>query len=129
MIPYSPPLADMRFALDELAGLPGIAQLPGCEQASADLVDAVLEEASKLARDVLAPLNDVGDRERARLENGVVRTPAGFKEAYQKYAEGGWNPLPFEPEHGGQGLPVALSTPVLEIWNSAEMGSALGPRL
>ncbi len=129
MIPYSPPLADMRFALDELAGLPAIAQLPGCEQASADLVDAVLEEAGKLARDVLAPLNDVGDRERARLENGVVRTPTGFKEAYQKYAEGGWNALPFEPEHGGQGLPVALSTAVLEMWNSANMGFALCPLL
>jgi alkylation response protein AidB-like acyl-CoA dehydrogenase len=129
MIPYSPPLADMRFALDELAGLPGIAQFPGCEQASADLVDAVLEEASKLARDVLAPLNDVGDRERARLENGVVRTPTGFKEAYQRYAEGGWNALPFEAEHGGQGLPVALSTAVLEMWNSANMGFALCPLL
>ncbi|HEX3500411.1 MAG TPA: acyl-CoA dehydrogenase N-terminal domain-containing protein, partial [Stellaceae bacterium] len=56
MIPYSPPLADMRFALDELAGLPQIARMPGCEQASADLVDAVLDEAAKLARDVLAPL-------------------------------------------------------------------------
>jgi len=129
MIPYSPPLADMRFALDALAGLPEIARLPGCEQASADLVDAVLEEASKLARDVLAPLNDVGDRERSRLENGVVRTPAGFKEAYRKYAEGGWNALPFEPEHGGQGLPVALSTAVLEMWNSANMGFALCPLL
>jgi alkylation response protein AidB-like acyl-CoA dehydrogenase len=129
MIPYSPPLTDMRFALDELAGLPEIARLPGCEQASADLVDAVLEEASKLARDVLAPLNDVGDRERSRLENGVVRTPAGFKEAYRKYAEGGWNALPFEPEHGGQGLPVALSTAVLEMWNSANMGFALCPLL
>src|SRR5229473_4065348 len=129
MIPYSPPLADMRFALDELALLPEIAQLPGCEQASADLVDAVLEEASKLARDVLAPLNDVGDRERARLENGVVRTPTGFKEAYQKYAEGGWNALPFEPAHGGQGLPVALSTAILEMWNSANMGFALCPLL
>src|SRR6266704_3174410 len=118
MIPYSPPLADMQFALDELAGLPEIARLPGCEQASADLVDAVLEEAGKLARDVLAPLNDVGDRERARLENGVVRTPTGFKEAYRKYAEGGWN-----------ALPVALSTAVLEMWNSANMGFALCPLL
>jgi 3-(methylthio)propanoyl-CoA dehydrogenase len=129
VIPYAPPLADMRFALDELAGLPEIALLPGCEQASADLVDAVLEEAAKLARDVLAPLNDVGDRERARLENGVVRTPPGFKEAYRKYAEGGWNALPFEPAHGGQGLPVALSTAVLEMWNAANMGFALCPLL
>src|SRR5260370_17725881 len=75
MIPYSPPLADMRFALDELALLPEIARLPGCEQASADLVDAVLEEASRLARDVLAPLTDVGDPHPARLAHALARPP------------------------------------------------------
>jgi 3-(methylthio)propanoyl-CoA dehydrogenase len=126
---YTAPLADMRFVLEEIAALPEIAGLPGCEQASPDLVDAVLEEAGKLARDVLAPLNVVGDRERARLENGVVRTPAGFREAYARYVEGGWNALPFEPEHGGQGLPFVLSTAVLEMWNSANMGFALCPLL
>ncbi len=126
---YTAPLADMRFVLDEIADLPEIAALPGCEQASPDLVDAVLEEAGKLASGVLAPLNVVGDRERARLENGVVRTPEGFRDAYQRYVEGGWNALPFEPEHGGQGLPFALSTAVFEMWNSANMGFALCPLL
>ncbi|HWG78860.1 MAG TPA: acyl-CoA dehydrogenase, partial [Stellaceae bacterium] len=103
--------------------------LPGCEQATSDVVDAVLEEAGKLAGGVLAPLNRIGDQQASRLENGVVRTPDGFKEAYAKYVEGGWNALPFPPEHGGQGLPMALSTAVLEMWNSANMGFALCPLL
>jgi alkylation response protein AidB-like acyl-CoA dehydrogenase len=126
---YAAPIADMRFVLDEIAGLPEIAALPGCEQASADLVGAVLEEAGKLAQGVLAPLNTVGDKERARLENGVVRTPEGFREAYRTYVEGGWNALPFEAEHGGQSLPIALSTAVAEMWNAANMGFALCPLL
>ncbi len=129
MTDYAAPLADMRFALTEIAGLPEIASLPGLEQASADLVDAVLEEAAKLAGGVIAPLNRIGDKQASRLENGVVRTPAGFKEAYAKYVEGGWNALPFEAEHGGQGLPLALATAVLEMWNSANMGFALCPLL
>jgi 3-(methylsulfanyl)propanoyl-CoA dehydrogenase len=126
---YTAPLADMRFALEEIAQIGEIATLPGCEQASADLVEAILEEAGKLASGVLAPLNRVGDQEGSRLENGVVRTPAGFKEAYRQYVEGGWNALPFPPEHGGQGLPMVLATAVLEMWNAANMGFALCPLL
>ncbi|HEX6842951.1 MAG TPA: acyl-CoA dehydrogenase family protein, partial [Stellaceae bacterium] len=129
MTDYAAPLADMRFALNEIAGIGEIAGLPGCEQATPDVVDAVLEEAGKLAGGVLAPLNRTGDQQASRLENGVVRTPDGFKEAYAKYVEGGWNGLPFPPEHGGQGLPLALSTAVLEMWNSANMGFALCPLL
>ena len=129
MTDYAAPLADMRFALNEIAGIGEIAGLPGCEQATSDVVDAVLEEAGKLAGGVLAPLNRIGDRQASRLENGVVRTPDGFKEAYAKYVEGGWNALPFPPKHGGQGLPMALSTAVLEMWNSANMGFALCPLL
>ncbi|MBV9523892.1 MAG: acyl-CoA dehydrogenase, partial [Alphaproteobacteria bacterium] len=129
MTQYIAPIADMRFALDEIAGLTEIAALPGCEQASADVVAAVLEEAGKLASDVLAPLNASGDRERARLENGVVRTPEGFRQAYRTYVEGGWNALPFAPEHGGQGLPTVLATAILEMWNAANMGFALCPLL
>jgi 3-(methylthio)propanoyl-CoA dehydrogenase len=126
---YTAPLADMRFALEEIAGIGEIARLPHCEQASPDLVDAVLEEAGKLAAGVLAPLNRVGDQQGSRLENGVVRTPQGFKEAYRQYVEGGWNALPFDPEHGGQGLPMVLATAVLEMWNAANMGFALCPLL
>ncbi|MEI9982435.1 MAG: acyl-CoA dehydrogenase N-terminal domain-containing protein [Aliidongia sp.] len=90
MIPYSPPLNDMQFALEEVAALAEIGALPGCEAAAPDTVMAVLDEAAKLARDVLAPLNDIGDKTPARLENGVVRTPPGFKEAYRTYVDGGW---------------------------------------
>jgi 3-(methylsulfanyl)propanoyl-CoA dehydrogenase len=126
---YAAPIADMRFALAEIAGIGAIAELPGCEQASPDVVDAVLEEAGKLAAGVLAPLNRIGDEAGSRLENGVVRTPEGFKDAYDKYVEGGWNALPFPPEHGGQGLPMALSTAVFEMWNSANMSFALCPLL
>ncbi|HYA81418.1 MAG TPA: acyl-CoA dehydrogenase, partial [Methylocystis sp.] len=126
---YAAPLADMRFQLSEIAGLAEIATLPACEQATPDLVDAVLEEAARLASGVLAPLNRIGDEEGSTLENGVVRTPAGFKEAYRHYVEGGWNALPFAPEHGGQGLPLALATAVLEMWNAANMGFALCPLL
>jgi alkylation response protein AidB-like acyl-CoA dehydrogenase len=129
MSDYAAPLADMRFALTEIAGIREIAALPGCEQATDDLVDAVLEEAGKLAGGVLAPLNRDGDQQGSTLENGVVRTPEGFKEAYRHYVEGGWNALPFAPEHGGQGLPMALATAVLEMWNSANMGFALCPLL
>ena len=127
---YTAPLADMRFVLDEMAGLPEIAALPGCEQAAPDLVDAVLDEAGKLARDVLAPLNAVGDRERrACWRTASCARPPGFATPIARYVEGGWNALPFEPEHGGQGLPLALATAVLEMWNSANMGFALCPML
>jgi len=129
MIPYTPPVADMRFVLNEIAGLADLATLPGCEAASPDLVDAILDEAAKLARDVLAPLNRVGDQEGSRLENGVVRTPTGFKEAYRAYVDGGWNALPFDEAHGGQGLPFVVATAVLEMWNSANLAFALCPLL
>ena len=126
---YVAPITDMRFTLRELVGLEDLARLPGCENAAPDLVDAVLEEAGKLASEVLAPLNVVGDKQRALLENGVVRTPEGFKDAYLRYVEGGWNALPFDPEHGGQGLPWAVAIAVAEMWNSANMGWALCPLL
>src|SRR5258708_8367190 len=101
----------MRFALTEIAGIDEIARLPGCEQASPDVVDAVLEEAGKLAGGVLAPLNRIGDRQASRLENGVVRTPHGFKEAYAQYVAGGWNAPPLPPHHCRPGPPPAPPTP------------------
>src|SRR5580704_10498970 len=101
MTSYIAPIADMMFALEHVAGLEEIAALPGCDAAAPEAVAAILEEAGKFAGEVLAPLNGVGDREPSRLENGVVRTPPGFADAYRRYAEAGWNSLPFEPEHGG----------------------------
>ncbi len=125
---YTAPLSEMRFALD-LAGLAEVARLPGAADAAPDLVDAILEEAGKLASEVLAPLNQPGDRESSRLENGVVYTPKGFKEAYRTFVEGGWNSVPFAPEHGGQGLPTLLHMALSEMWNSANMSFALCPLL
>ncbi len=129
MIPYTAPTDDMRFVLNELGLLDQLQSLQGCDEVSADLVDAVLEEAGKLASDILAPINYSGDKERAQIENGVVRTPEGFKEAYRAYVEGGWNSVPFEEEHGGQGLPMAVSAAIQEMWQSANMAWALCPLL
>src|SRR5882762_5418977 len=126
---YAAPLADMRFVLEEVAALDQLATLPGYAAASPDLVDAILDEAAKLAGNELAPLNQPADRAGSVLENGVVRTPPGFREAYARYVEGGWNGLAFDPEYGGQGLPLALAIPVAEMWNSACMSFALCPLL
>src|SRR6266436_3142166 len=85
---YAAPLADMRFVLEEVAALDQLATLPGYEAASPDLVDAILDEAARLAGNELAPLNQPADRAGSVLENGVVRTPPGFREAYARYVEG-----------------------------------------
>ena len=129
MTDYAAPIADMRFTLDHLCGLPEIARLPGYAEATPDLVGQVLEGAGKLAGEVLAPLNQPGDRQGSVLENGVVRTPDGFPAAYRAYAEGGWNGLPFAPEFGGMGLPWVLATAVQEMWQSSNMAFALCPLL
>ena len=129
MTSYAAPLAEMRFVLNDLVGLSEIAALPGCEDASPDLVDAILEEAGKLASGVIAPLNHIGDQQGCVLENGVVRTPEGFSDAYRQFVEGGWNGLPFDPEYGGQGLPWLVSTAVSEVWHAANMAFTLCPML
>ena len=129
MSAYVAPLKDMRFVLNELAGLAEVAKLPGYAEATPDTVDAILEEAARFASEVLDPLNQAGDREGSRLADGEVRTPKGFREAYGKFAEGGWNALPFEPDWGGQGLPKLVATPVDEMWTSANMSFSLCPLL
>ena len=127
MIPYSAPLKDMEFVLNDLGLIDFLLTMPACEDATHDLVSAVLDEANKLASDVIAPLNYSGDKEGATLENGVVHVPKGFTEAYHKYVEGGWNAVPFDPEYGGQGLPMTISTAVNEMWQSANIAWALCP--
>jgi alkylation response protein AidB-like acyl-CoA dehydrogenase len=122
---YTAPLADMRFALREVAGLGKIASLPGYEHATDDTIDAVLEEAAKLAGNGLAPLNRDGDKVGATLENGVVRTAPGFAAIYKEFVEGGWNSLPFDPAFGGQGMPWLLAATVQEMWQAANMGFGL----
>ena len=126
---YTAPIRDMEFVLTELADLAGIAGLPGYEQATPDLVSAVLEEAGKLAAEVLAPLNQIGDRDGSHAVEGEVRTPEGWKEAYRKFVEGGWNGLPLTPDYGGQGLPWLVATAVNEMWHAANMAFSLCPML
>ncbi|MBK5912102.1 acyl-CoA dehydrogenase [Rhodothalassium salexigens] len=126
---YAAPVKDMRLALDVAAGIEDLARIPQFSEASADLVDAVLDEAGKLAAETMAPLNALGDRQGAQWDNGVVRMPEGFKDAYDEYVNGGWNGLTFTTEHGGQGLPFALGLAVQETWASANMALSLCPLL
>jgi alkylation response protein AidB-like acyl-CoA dehydrogenase len=130
MSTYHAPLKDMLFVMKELAGLEQVGKLPGFEDATPDTVTAILEEAAKFANEVLDPLNASGDREGATLvEGGGVKTPTGFKEAYRKFAENGWNGLTKNPDHGGQGLPQLVATAVEEMWHGANLAFALCPLL
>jgi alkylation response protein AidB-like acyl-CoA dehydrogenase len=129
MTDYVAPLADVRFAVTKLAGLDEVIALPGCEEISADLVDSIFEEAGRFAGGVLGPLNVIGDRQGSRLENGVVRTPEGWAEAYKGFVDGGWNAVPFDPDFGGQGLPWVVATALQEMWTSANMAFSLCPML
>ena len=129
MTSYHAPVNDMGFVLRQLVGLDRLAALPGFDMVDDDLVEAVLDQAAKLTGDVLAPLNRDGDIHGCTLENGVVRTPAGFKAAYDHYVEGGWNALPFTPDFGGQGMPWAVAFAVQEMWQSANMAFGLCPLL
>jgi len=130
MSSYRAPMQEMRFVMNELAGLEQVGKLPGYEDATPDTVAAILEEASKFATEVLDPLNAVGDREGATWqEGGKVKTATGFKDAYRRFAENGWNGLTKNPEHGGQGLPQLVATAVEEMWHGANMAFALCPLL
>ena len=129
MIPYTAPTRDMRFVINDLGLLPAIQTLPGCEDTNAELVDAVLEEAGKLAGGVLAPINMSGDQQGATLENGVVRTADGFADAYRQFVDGGWNSIPFDPDYGGQGLPWLVGIAAEEMWISANNAWSLCPML
>ena len=122
MSTYRAPLTEMHFVLTEIAGLDQIASLPGFEEATPDVVAAILDEAAKFATEVLDPLNAAGDREGSRrLDDGTVKTPAGFKDAYFKFCENGWNGLTKTTEYGGQGLPHLVGTPVEEMWHSSNL--------
>ena len=125
MSEYKAPLRDMHFVLQELAGLAEIAKLPGCEEINAELVDQILESSAKFASAVLSPLNKPADKEGSKWDKGNVTTPKGFKEAYRQFVEGGWNALQAPAEHGGQGLPKIVSTPVVEMWKSANLSFSL----
>ena len=129
MTSYAPPLADIRFVLDRVARLDEVTGLPGLEHATPDVAEAILEAAGQLAAEVLAPLNATGDRQGSVLENGVVRTPEGFRDAYRRYAEGGWNGLVFPERWGGQDLPWTLNAAASEMWHGANLAFQLWPLL
>ena len=121
---YQAPIDDMKFVLRHLVGIDRVAAMPGYDMVSDDLVDAVLDEAGKLAGEVIAPLNHSGDMTGSvRNDDGSVTTPPGFREAWAAMAEGGWVGLNADPEHGGQGLPQCVSAAVNEMWNSANISA------
>lgn len=129
MADYNAPLKDMKLTLNHVARMPELALKPGFEDASADMVDAILEEASRVARDVVSPTNREGDEQGVRLQDGKVVCPESFAGVYEQYMEGGWGSLQYDPEYGGQGLPFLLSIPVMEMWHSANMAWGLCPML
>ena len=129
MSAYAAPLKDMKFVLNELAGLAEVAKLPGYADATPDTVEAILQEAGNFASGVLDPINHSGDQEGSKWTESGVKTPKGFREAYRQYIDGGWAALPFEPEWGGQGLPKLVATAVEETLTSSNMSFTLCPLL
>nr|WP_298931754.1 acyl-CoA dehydrogenase [uncultured Erythrobacter sp.] len=129
MTPYTPPTQDQLLAIRVNAGIEEIAASEKYAHAEADLVEAIVDGVGQFAAGEFAPLNRIGDLEGAKLENGVVRLPDGFKEAYDSYVEQGWNAIASPEAHGGQGLPFTLSCNVLENLGSANMAFCLLPML
>jgi alkylation response protein AidB-like acyl-CoA dehydrogenase len=125
---YVTPIDDMMLAMETAAGLDDLIT-DGTITTDKDTIRAVIEEAGKFGAAVLEPLNWSGDREGAKLVNGAVQTPKGFKEAYAAFAEAGWTALPCAEEHGGQGLPQMVAMAAAEIWNATNMGFGLCPLL
>ncbi len=117
---YTPPLRDLRFVLHETLKIDARPEIEGYAELTPDITGAILEEAGKLASDILAPLNAAGDRG-CTLENGVVRTPEGFGAAFDALREGGWPSLECDPDYGGQGLPNVIALSVGEMQSAANM--------
>src|SRR3954447_10561536 len=126
---YRAPVSDIAFTLKHSAGLKQAIAEGLYGDLSEDVVEAVLEEAGKFASTVIAPLNKVGDRQGTPFKDGAVTMPPGWKEAYTAWAQGGWNGLAASEHWGGQGLPHALNSACLEMWNSASMAFGIGPVL
>jgi len=129
MSDYFAPLKDMQFAIEEIAGLQSISQLPGFEEATPELVEAVLEQAAILANEVFSPLNHPGDEHGTRIEDGVVVSPPGYAEAYRQFVDNGWQGIGKSTAIGGQGLPFLVHSAVAEMWYASNMAFALCPLL
>jgi butyryl-CoA dehydrogenase len=126
---YTAPLKDMTFVMNELAGLDALSRLPGCEDATPETAEAVLEENAKFCGEVVAPLNWIGDQQPSHWHDGQVTTAPGFADAFKAFGEAGWQGLQHPQEFGGQGLPKLLATPCIEMLNSANLSFALCPLL
>ena len=130
MATYKAPLDDMRFVLNDVFGAETLwAGMPGTAEVTADLADAILDEAAKITEGVLLPLNRSGDEEGCQWNDGEVTTPTGFKEAYKTFAENGWTALAGNPEYGGQGMPKMLSVLFEEMLHASNTSFALYPIL
>ncbi|MFC0199040.1 acyl-CoA dehydrogenase C-terminal domain-containing protein [Paracoccus rhizosphaerae] len=117
---YTPPIRDLQFVLHDVLAL-STSGLPGHEELDREFTEAILDAAGKLSSEVLAPLNRIGDQQGCRLENGVVRTPDGFKQAFDAVREGGWTALDCDPEYGGQGMPYVMGVATGEMFVSANL--------
>ena len=126
---YKAPVRDIKFVMQELLDCDKHYQQLGYEDASEDMVDAIILEAAKFTEQVIAPLNQIGDQQGCTWTDGVVTTPDGFKEAYQQYVEGGWPTLSQSEEFGGQGLPYSLNASISEMMSSANHSFAMYPGL
>ncbi len=121
---YAAPTKDMAFVLHDLLGIEK-SDVPGYDDLTPSFTSAILEEAAKIHQDVIAPLNVVGDKEGCSLENGVVRTPTGFKAAFDQFREGGWTGIACEEEFGGQGMPYLMGTTIGEMTSAANQAFAM----
>ena len=126
---YKAPLRDMRFVLHEMLEADQLSKLPGYEDATADTIDAIMEEGAKFCEDKLLPLNRIGDEEGCTYENGVVRTPSGFKQAYDDFVGAGWQSISSDPKYGGQGLPALLNFVIEEMVCSTNLAFGVYPLL
>ena len=126
-MPYRAPLSEFQFLYAHVVGLEQVSGTALFADASADMVEAILAEGGRLCEETLAPLNRMGDKHPARLENGIVRTSPGFAEGYRAIADGGWVRMTASPEHGGMGLPMAVATAVNEMMASACLALQLNP--
>lgn len=127
---YKAPLRDMSFVLNEVLEMDKhYASLPGCEDATPDMVSAIVEEGAKFSERVLAPLNQVGDQQGCQWSEDGVKTPEGFRDAYQQFVEGGWPSLAHDPEWGGQGLPESLGIVINELVGTANWAWSMYPGL
>ena len=120
---------DLKYSMNTITGFADLIESGTFPDLSTDLVDAILSEAGKFAEEVLAPLNEAGDKHGAKLDNHEVTTAPGWKQAYADWVAGGWGSLPCETEFGGQGLPITMSLAVQELWNTANSAFGIGTLL